>query len=392
MTDFLVKRFVKDYREYEKTEVRTAYGVLASMVGILCNVLLFLVKISVGTVLRSVSVTADAFNNLSDAASSVISFAGVKMASKPADKDHPFGHGRIEYIAALLVSFLVIELGFTFFKTAIQKIRFPEEIAFHTVSVMILAASVCVKLWLGMFNKRLGTRINSSVMKATAADAFGDVMTTTATIVSILVCHFSGLNVDGFMGLLVSGLVMWSGVSIAKDTLAPLIGEAVDPELCRQIEELVEGYDGILGTHDLIVHNYGPSKSMASIHAEVPNNVDIEVSHEIIDRIEREVSRKLNVMLVIHMDPVETEDARVLQYRRLVEQVLEEIDPALQSHDFRMVDGQEQINLIFDVVVPYQYSKTQQGRLREQIMKNIREQDGRCQCVMTMENSFTPLE
>lgn len=392
MTDFLVKHFVKDYGQYENQTVRTAYGVFASVVGILCNVFLFLVKISVGTALKSVSVMADAFNNLSDAASSIISFVGVKMASKPADEDHPFGHGRIEYIAALIVSFLVMEVGFTFFKTSIGKIQHPEEIAFNAASLGILAASVCVKLWLGLFNRRLGSRINSSVMKAASADAFGDVLTTSATVLSILICHFSGFNVDGFMGLIVSLLVMWSGINIAKDTLAPLIGEAVDPELCRRIEAMVERYDGILGTHDLIVHNYGPSRSMASIHAEVPNHVDIERSHEIIDRIEREVSKELNVLLVIHMDPVETEDSRVQEHKNLVKQVIAEIDGALDFHDFRMVDGEKQINLIFDLVVPYKYSKEQKTRLCERIAQEVRKRDERCECVMTVENSFRAAE
>ncbi len=390
ITDSLVKRFVKDYDKYEEPSVRTAYGLFASTIGILCNLFLFFVKLSVGIILQSVSVTADAFNNLSDAASSIIGFVGVKMASKPADKDHPFGHGRIEYIAALIVSFLVIEVGMTFLKNSFEKIRNPEMIMFHTILVCILASSVCVKLWLGLLNRRLGRRINSSVMKATAADAFGDVMTTTTTIVSLLICHFSGRNIDGFVGLAVSLLVIWSGISIAKDTLAPLIGEAVDPELCRQIVELVEGYDGILGTHDLIVHSYGPSKSMASIHAEVSNHAAIEESHEVIDRIEREVARKLNIMLVIHMDPVETEDAQVLQHRQLVKQVLSEIDPMLSFHDFRMISGQKQVNLIFDLVVPHDYKKSRQTKLQEQIVEAIREKDERCQCVITVENSYTP--
>lgn len=392
MTDFLVKRFVKNYEQYENQTVRTAYGVFVSIVGIMCNVLLFLVKISVGIVLKSVSVMADAFNNLSDAASSIISFVGVKMASKPADEDHPFGHGRIEYIAALIVSFLIIEVGFTFFKTSIDKVRHPETIAFNVVSLGILTCSICVKLWLGVFNRRLGSRINSSVMKATSADAFGDVLTTTATIVSILICHFSGYNVDGFMGLIVSLLVMWSGINIAKDTLAPLIGEAVDPELCKRIETMVESYDGILGTHDLIVHNYGPSRSMASIHAEVPNNVAIEQSHEIIDRIEHEVSKELGVLLVIHMDPVETEDNRVQEYKNLAGQVISEIDESVNFHDFRMVDGEKQINLIFDLVVPYKYGKAQQAKLCENIVQNIQKKDGRCQCVITVENSYRAAE
>ncbi len=390
ITDFLVKHFVKDYDKYDEPAVRTAYGLFTSTVGILCNIFLFLVKLSVGLILRSVSVTADAFNNLSDAASSIIGFVGVKMASKPADKDHPFGHGRIEYIAALIVSFLVIEVGMTFLKNSFQKIRNPETIMFHVALVVILAASVCVKLWLGLLNRRLGKRINSSVMKATAADAFGDVMTTTTTIVSLLICHYSGRNIDGFVGLVVSLLVIWSGINIAKDTLAPLIGEAVDPALCRQIEEMVESYDGIIGTHDLIVHSYGPSKSMASIHAEVSNHTAIEESHEIIDRIEREVARKLNIMLVIHMDPVETEDAQVLQHRQLVKQVLQEIDPTISFHDFRMISGQKQINLIFDLVVPYEYKKSRQAKLQEQIAEEVRKRDTRCQCVITVENSYTP--
>lgn len=389
MSELLVRWFVKNPENVEKPEVRTAYGILASLVGIACNLFLFLIKISIGVLLKSVSVMADAFNNLSDAASSIISFIGVKLASKPADEDHPFGHGRIEYIAAFIVSFLIIEVGLTFFKTSIQKIINPEDIAFHAVSVVILAASVCIKLWLGVFNKRLGKRINSSVMKAAAADAFGDVKITLTTIVSILICHFTQYNVDGLMGLIVSLLVMWSGINIAKDTLAPLIGEAVDPELCENIVHMVEGYDGIVGTHDLIVHNYGPSKSMASIHAEVPNNVDIEESHEIIDKIEREVSKALNVLLVIHMDPIETENENLLFHKEMVAGILSEIDEKVRFHDFRLVDGKQQINLIFDLVVPFEYSDRKQNEIVGEIIKRVSERDSRCQCVITVENSFT---
>lgn len=390
MTDFLVRHFVKDYEEYETAAVRTAYGIFASVVGIICNVILFLVKLGVGMLLGSVSVMADAFNNLSDAASSIISFVGVKMASKPADEAHPFGHGRIEYISALLVAFLVVEVGLSFFETSIEKIREPQKLSFSVLSIAILLLSVGLKLWLGMFNRKLGNRINSSVMKATAADAFGDVLATLATILSVLICHFTSLSVDGFMGLIVSGLIIWAGINIVKDTLAPLIGEAVEPELCAKIEELVESYDGILGTHDLIVHKYGPSKTMASIHAEVSNREAIEKSHEIIDRIEREVSKQLDVLLVIHMDPLETEDEEVLKHKQLVEQVLKEIDPALKFHDFRMVDGEKQINLIFDLVVPYKYDKKGQTLLQERVAQALRKKDERCQCVMTVENSFTP--
>ena len=279
MTEFLVKHFIKDYQDVEKVSVRTAYGVLASIVGIFCNVFLFAVKFTVGLVLNSVSVTADAFNNLSDAGSSIIGFVGVKMAEKPADADHPFGHGRMEYIAALVVSFLVIEVGFTFLKDSVGKIRNPEEMTFSLISVLILLLSIAVKLWLGLFNRKLGERIDSKVMKAVFADSMGDVITTGATVLSLVFLGVTGINIDGIVGAGVALVVMWAGVGIARDTLEPLIGEAIDPEVYRKIKKFVESYDGIEGTHDLIVHNYGPGRSMASIHAEVPNDVDIEQSH-----------------------------------------------------------------------------------------------------------------
>ena len=392
MTELLVKTFVKDYQNTEEAKVRTAYGVLASLVGIVCNLLLFGGKLAVGLVLHSVSVMADAFNNLSDAASSVIGFIGVKMAEKPADEEHPFGHGRIEYIAALIVSFLVIEVGFTFFKNAIAKIRTPEELSFNLISMGILLASVAVKLWLSFFNKKLGKRIYSTVMQATATDALGDVVTTLATMGSILFFYFTKINIDGYVGLAVSLLVMWAGVGIAKDTLEPLIGQSVDPKLYREISEFVESYDGILGSHDLIVHNYGPTKSLASIHAEVPNNVDIETSHEIIDRIERDAAKKLGIFLVIHMDPVETADAQVSEVKAEVQEVLHQMDERLSLHDFRMVDGEKWINLIFDVVVPFSYGENDRPKLREAIEEEVRSLDERYHCVITFDSGFVAEE
>lgn len=388
MTEFLVRHFVKDYKEVEKMSVRTAYGVLASVTGIFCNVLLFVVKWAVGFLAHSISVMADAFNNLSDAVSSIIGLVGVKMAEKPADDEHPFGHGRIEYIAALIVAFLVLEVGFTFFKDSIGKIREPEMIRFRAVSVVALTLSVGVKLWLGMFNKKLGQKIDSKVMMAAATDAIGDVITTTATITSILFFRLTGVNIDGFVGIAVSMVVMWAGVGIARDTLEPLIGQAVDPEVYIRITEFVEGYEGIEGTHDLIVHNYGPGRSMASIHAEVPNDVDIEVSHEIIDKIEREAGRKLGIFLVIHMDPVETKDQRVLAVKERVMEALEMIDDAVSIHDFRMVDGKEQINLIFDMVVPHEYDREKQLEVKKRLRARLEEADPRYRCVITVEGSY----
>ena len=388
MTEFLIKHFIKDYKEVEKVSVRTAYGVLASIVGIFCNVFLFAVKFVVGFILNSVSVTADAFNNLSDAGSSIISFVGVKMAEKPADRDHPFGHGRIEYIAALVVSFLVLEVGFTFLKDSIGKIRTPEALNFQTVSVAILIVSIAVKLWLGLFNRKLGERINSKVMMAVFTDSMGDVIATGATILSLIFFRLTGINIDGIVGVGVALVVMWAGVGIARDTLEPLIGGAIGPEVYKEIKSFVESYDGIEGTHDLLVHNYGPGRSMASIHAEVPNDVDIEQSHEIIDRIEREAAKKLGIFLVIHMDPVEMKDQRVLQVRDRAVQILKELDPACSIHDFRMVHGENQINLIFDMVIPIEYDEEMRKELPQKLADRLKESDPRYECVITVEYDY----
>ena len=388
MTEFLVRHFIKDYEDVEKVSVRTAYGVLASFVGIFCNVFLFVVKFVVGLVLNSVSVTADAFNNLSDAGSSIIGFVGVKMAEKPADADHPFGHGRMEYIAALVVSFLVIEVGFTFLKDSVGKIRTPEELTFSLTSVVILLLSIGVKLWLGLFNRKLGEKIDSKVMKAIFADSMGDVITTGATILSLVFFGLTGINIDGVVGLGVALVVMWAGVGIAKDTLEPLIGEAIDPEVYEKIKRFVESYDGIEGTHDLIVHNYGPGRSMASIHAEVPNDVDIEKSHEIIDRIEREAGKKLGLFLVIHMDPVEMKDEKVLKIREKTQEILQEMDPACSIHDFRVVRGEDQINLIFDMVVPLDYDEETRNELPARLAERLKQVDSRYECVITVDYNF----
>ena len=388
MTEFLVNKFIKDSANIESTEVRTRYGMLASVVGIFCNVLLFSVKLAIGLILSSLAVTADAFNNLSDAASSIISFVGVKMAGKPADAEHPFGHGRIEYIAALIVSFLVIEVGFTFFKSSISKIMHPEEITFDPVPFIILILSILVKLWMAFFNNKLGKRIDSKVMLATAADSLGDVITTSATVISIVICHFTSINVDAIAGLIVSGIVIWSGVSIAKDTLEPLIGQRVPSELYQKITDMVESYEGIVGAHDLIVHNYGPNRSMATIHAEVPNDVSIEASHEIIDRIERDAKKELNILLVIQMDPVEMRDEEVLELRDKTSHIVHALDPELHFHDFRVLKENEQKNLIFDLVVPDSYTEKDANRVMHQLIALLHEMEKNVDCIITLDRSF----
>ena len=392
MTDFLIKRCIKDWKRVDDAQVRTAYGTLSSIVGIICNVILFGAKFLIGFLAGSISVMADAFNNLSDAASSIVGLVGVKMAEKPADKDHPFGHGRIEYISAFIVAFIVIQVGFSLFKTSLGKIFHPDDMAFNWISIVILLMSIGVKLWLALFNRKLGKRIYSKVLLATSTDALGDVIATSSTILSMVVYGILAVNIDGIVGIAVSVVVMFAGVNIAKDTLAPLIGEAIDPKLYQEITNFVESFDGIEGTHDLIIHNYGPSRSMASIHAEVPNDVDIEVSHEIIDQIEREAGRRFGMLLVIHMDPIETHDQRVRQFQQMVQSVLEELDSRLKFHDFRVIYGKEHVNLIFDLVVPREYNFAVQETLKTKISAMVREKDPRCQCVITAENSFVAEE
>lgn len=388
MTEFLVKHFVKRYEYVEEVSVRTAYGVLSGVIGIICNIILFVGKGIIGLLMHSVSILADAFNNLSDAGSSIISLIGVKMASKPADEEHPFGHGRIEYISALIVSFLVIQVGLTFFKDSVGKIMHPEQLKFQWISIIVLVLSIGMKLWLGAFNRKLGKRIDSKVLQATATDSMGDAITTSVTVLSILFWKITGVNIDGIVGLVVSGIVIWAGIGIAKDTVEALIGPAIDPEIFRQITEFVEGYEGIEGTHDLIVHNYGPGRSMASIHAEVPNTADIEVSHEVVDKIERDAQKFLGIFLVIHMDPIETKNESVLKIKEMANAKIEEIDDKVSIHDFRVVEGKQGINLIFDMVVPHEYDKEKQVEVSNTLRKELREVDNRYQCVIHVEKSY----
>ncbi len=388
MTELLVRRFVKNKDNIQEQAVRTSYGILASIVGIICNVILFAVKLIVGIIINSVSVMADAFNNLSDAASSVISLIGVKLAGRPADKEHPFGHGRLEYIAALAVSFLILQVGLTLFKNSFSKILNPEDVVFNPVLIGVLVISIFIKVWLLLFNRKLGNRIKSTVMLATAADSMGDVLVTSATVISALIAGLTGWQIDGYMGIVVSIFVMLSGIGIAKDTLEPLLGQAVDREVYTNITDFVESYQGIVGTHDLIIHNYGPSHRMATIHAEVPNDIDFEDAHETIDRIERDIQDKMDIFLVIHMDPVEMNDVMVIEKRDLVTSIIKDLDENASIHDFRVVNGEYQVNLIFDLVIPFSYTKDEEKRLQARVMEELRKYDSKINCVITLENSY----
>lgn len=388
MTQLLVKLFVKNNDKIEEAKVRTAYGVLASIIGVISNFLLFVIKFAIGLLINSISVTTDAFNNLSDSASSVISLFGVKLSERPADKEHPFGHGRIEYITALVVAFLVLQVGLSCFKSALNKVFHPETVGFNAVLVIILCISVLVKVWLSLFNKKLGNRINSMVMKATSADAFGDVLITSATILSIIIEKLTGLRIDGWMGLVVSLFVFYAGINIAKETLEPLLGEPIKKEVYEAIKDMVESYEDIVGSHDLIVHNYGPSHIMATIHAEVSNESNIENIHETIDKIERDILRKMGIFLVIHTDPIEINDINILEKKKMISQLIKEKEPLATIHDFRIVNGQEQINLIFDLVVPFSYDSKKEELFLLNIEETIHKLDARYQCVINVEKSF----
>ncbi len=382
MTNILEKLFIKDKKD------RSAYGVLAGIVGIICNVFLFAGKLIIGLLINSSAVMTDSFNNLSDAASSVISLVGAKLAAKPADKEHPFGHGRYEYIVALIVSFIILEVGISCFKTSLEKIFHPEDLNISLIALIILIVSVFVKIWLSLFNRKLGKKIDSKVLLATARDAMGDVFVTSATIVSLLIYRFLGWNVDGYMGCLVAVMVFLAGISVTRDTIEPLLGEAVPEDLYKEICEKICSYEGIEGTHDLIVHSYGPTRRMASVHAEIKNTLSIETAHEIVDRIEQDVLRDLNIFLVIHMDPIDTDNEAVQNTRKIISDAVKEKDPSASIHDFRMVSGTDQINLIFDLVLPYSYKKEECRKFTDDLEGKLKKIDQRYNCVITVEHSY----
>ena len=369
MTDILVKLFVKDYKDVEKVSVRTAYGVLASGVGIFCNVLLTIAKMVIGILLHSVSVTADAFNNLSDAASSIITLVGFDIAGKPADEDHPFGHGRMEYVSGLVVSILILMMGFELFKTSVEKVIHPEVITEQWISYVILAISIALKFWMYLFNKGIGWRIHSETMKATAADSLNDCISTAAVVGGMLVFHYFHLNIDGIVGIFVACFVLWGGYESIKDTLNPLLGESPDPELIAKITETVLNHKMVIGVHDIVVHDYGPGRRIVSLHAEVPYNKDMMEVHDLMDHIEMRLMEEYHCEATIHMDPVVTDDAEVNETRKEVLEIVEKYDKTLSVHDFRMVKGPTHTNVIFDLVVPYgkEYDP-------ERIVKDIKEE------------------
>ena len=386
MIEFLIRRFVPDWQQVQRTDVRERYGTLAAVVGILSNIFLCIIKGLIGLFSGSIAVTADAVNNLSDAGSSVITLLAFKIAGKPADEEHPYGHARMEYISGMAVSFIIILLGLELMGSSFEKILHPEEVGVSALTYLVLIVSIAVKLWQGMFNRSLGKRISSEALQSTAADSLNDVFSTGAVLLSTLVYQFTAIPIDGWVGMLVAIFITVSGVKLIMETGSPLLGQAPDPQMVRELEEKITAYDGVIGIHDLQVHNYGPGRVFATVHAEVPANRDILVSHDIIDNIEREVGHEMNLNLVIHMDPVVTDDERLNQLHAQVQQIVAGIDSNLSMHDFRAVFGPTHTNLVFDVVVPpgFSLSDSELSRRIEQQVQTL----GSYFCVITVDHNY----
>ena len=384
MTEFLVRRLVRGAQNTEDPAVREAYGRLAGIVGVVCNVLLFVGKFLLGTLTGSVSITADAVNNLSDASSSIVTLIGFRLAARPADGGHPFGHHRIEYLAGLAVAAMILLIGVELVKTSVGKIIHPANVECTAATIFVLLASILVKLWLAHFNRTLGKKISSPALMATAADSRNDVITTAAVLLCAALSVATGLRLDGYVGLLVALFILWSGVSIAKDTIDPLLGAAPDESLVQAIASEIRGYDGILGLHDLMVHDYGPGRRFASAHAEVDYRMDILDAHELLDDIERDVRAKLRVDLVLHCDPIVTDDAARNALRGRVLEYLTEQDERLTIHDFRVVRGSGHTNVIFDLVVPFDL-EAKAGELKRGLEQALSADGKRYHAIITID-------
>ncbi len=387
MTGLLVKCFVKNGDNINNPKVRSSYGMLSGVVGIVCNCILFVLKFVAGLMTGAVSVSADAFNNLSDAGSSIVTFIGFKMAGKPADDDHPFGHGRIEYIAGLIVAIAIVVMGYELFTQSLDRIFNPKDTAFSIVSVIILIGSILVKMWMAAFNHTLGRKLDSAAMKATATDSLSDCISTTVVLASLIISVISGVNIDGYAGLIVAVFVLLAGVEAAKDTLNPLLGEPAEPEFVHQLEMYATENEMIIGVHDIIVHNYGPGRVFASMHAEVPYNVDVLEAHDIIDLAEQKIKAELGCDVSIHMDPVITDDEEINGLKTMVYQVVSGISDVLKIHDFRVTKGPYLTNLIFDILVPYDFTMKDDD-LVEFIGKEVAARDSKCRVVINIDKDF----
>ena len=386
MIGLLARWLIPNREDVRAPEVRSAYGTLCGAVGIAFNALLFLGKLLAGSISGSIAVTADAFNNLSDAGSSLITLIGFRMAGRKPDPQHPFGHGRIEYISGYIVALAILLMGVELLVSSIEKIAAPEPVEFSPLTVGILAATILVKLYMAFYNRRIGARIGSTAMRAAATDSLSDCVATGVVLLSTLIGHWTGLHIDGWCGLLVALFILYAGFGAARETVGPLLGEPPTKEYVQQIEEFVLSHEGVVGIHDLIVHNYGPGRSMISLHVEVPANGDILELHDMIDNIEHGLRDRMGCDTVIHMDPVVTDDEHVQTLRETVRGFAEEIDPAITIHDFRMVSGPTHTNLIFDAVVPFRFRLSDE-EVRRRLAERVRTIDGNYYAVIEIDKS-----
>lgn len=384
--NFLVRRFIKNYQDTKDANVRTNVGKLSGIVGIFSNLFLFVIKFMIGTIVHSVSIQADGVNNLTDAGSNIISILSFHLANKPADKDHPFGHERTETIASLFVGILILVLGFETAKESISKVIHPGSIDFRIASVIILLISIIVKFWMYAYNKKLSKTYDSSLLEATALDSISDVCGTTAVLVSTLLSPVLHFNLDGYMGIVVSGIILYGAYGLLRDMINSLIGEAPDPELVHNIVDRIMAHPAILGVHDMMLHNYGPNKIFASAHVEVDSSKDIFETHDHIDNIEREVKENMNVDLVLHMDPVKVNDPETELYRAKVVEAIHQIDPKWGFHDFRIVSGPTHVNLVFDLVIPFE-EKYSQEEIEDMLLKHI-QSDKKIYFVLTIDHPY----
>ena len=386
MTSLLIKLFIKSPRDTGSPAVRRAYGTLASTVGIILNLLLAAGKFTVGLLFGAISVQADAVNNLSDAGSQIISLITFKLAAKPADRHHPFGHARIEYVASMIVSFLVLHIGWDLITESVNKIIHPTNTVFSWISVAVLGVSVLVKLWLCLFNRKIAKKIDSSVMRATAAESLSDAGATFAVLVATLIYKFTSFDPDAYMGILVALLIIWAGIKILNDTKNSILGEKPSDETVEQIEKLVEEFkdQGAIGLHDLVVHNYGPGRVMASLHVEVDGDADIYASHDMADLIERRLRVECGIEATVHMDPVAIRDPRVTELKAYAEGIALSVDDRLRLHDFRIVPGETHTNLIFDIAAPFELTLSD-ADLRSKVADAIHEGNNHLFAVITVD-------
>lgn len=389
MTNFLIKLFVKDSQNTANFHVRESYGKFASIVGIASNLLLFIIKIMAGTLFQSISIIADAVNNLSDSGSSVITLIGFKISGKPADAKHPYGHARMEYISALIVSFIIMFLGVQLIQSSVDKIIHPQMARFSIISIVVLTISILIKLWQCLFYMKVGNTIDSTALKATSVDSRNDILATSSVLAAAIITHLSGFNLDGYMGVIVALFILVTGVKLVNYTISPLLGTAPTKELVDDIYKKILSYDSIMGLHDLNVHNYGAAKCFASVHCEVCAGQDIMVSHDIIDNIERDFLKDMDIHLVIHLDPIITDDAKTNELKGIVEKVIEQISPEISIHDFRVVWSMSHSNLIFDIVVPFDF-QWRDDELIDLISDRIHQIDTTYHSVIMVDHDYIP--